>query len=376
MKYCKYCVTSSSHPRSILDDTEVCSACTGHEERVEVDWKSREARLAKIIEEVKAKSNGYDCLIPVSGGKDSFWQIVTCLEYGLNPLAITWRDPARLPIGQENLEKLVAVGVDHLDVTVNPKTDKLFLLKSFEKYGVPGIPKHMALYNMPLNLAVKFNIPLIIWGENAAIEYGDIDDADSGCDVDYAWLNKHGVTQGTTAADWVDDELSRKALTPYFAPTVEELERNPVRAIYLGYYLPWDPVNSFNVASRYGFVAPPKGPGYYSFDDVDSEFIAIHHYLKWYKFAYTRLFDNLSLEIRNGRITRDKAIKVIAERGSERPMNDIEAFCDYVEISTERFFEIAETFRNHDIWHKVDGTWQIKDFIVEDWDGWKDQNRS
>ncbi len=229
----------------------------------------------------------------------------------------------------------------------------------------------MALYNSPLKLAVKFGIPLIVWGENAAIEYGDIEDEAKGFEVDYRWLTKHGVTQGTTAQDWVGEELTQKDLTPYFGPSAEELARQEVRAVYLGYYFPWDPVRSYEIARKHGFEAPEKGPGYYTFDDADSGFIAIHHYLKWYKFGYTRLFDNLSYEIRNHRMTRDEAIQVIRERGPETPREDITRFCEFLGIPREHFFEIAEKFRNRNIWIRRDAKWVVEGFLIPEWDGWE-----
>ncbi len=371
MRYCKLCVTPETHPLVRMEESGVCTACQSHATRADVDWVSRERLFREVVAYAKENSRGYDCLIPVSGGKDSYWQVVTCREYGLNPLTVTWRDPMRLPIGQENLEHLVGIGVDHLDYTINPRVEKRFLHKSVQKYGVPGIPKHMALYNIPLRLAVKLGIPLIVWGENDSIEYGNLDDRSRGFEVDYEWLRQHGVTQGTTAADWVDADLSEKDLTPYFGPTEEELSRQEVRAVYLGYYFPWDPVRTYEIAREHGFRAPEKGPGYYTFDDVDSGFISIHHYIKWYKFGYTRLFDNLSLEIRNGRITREEAVDVIRQRGPETPEEDIAAFCEFLGISVRDFFAMCEKFRNRDIWEQRDGRWVIPDFIVPDWNGWE-----
>ena len=371
MRYCQRCVTPASHPRVRLDSAGVCSACHAWERRAGIDWRERERRFGEVAQWARSHGSGYDCLIPVSGGKDSYWQVVTCLAHGLNPLTVTWRDPARLPIGQENLESLVRIGVDHVDHWINPEVERRFLRRSFESYGVPGIPKHMALYNIPLKFAVKFRIPLIVWGENAAIEYGDLDTVQEGIDVDYEWLIRHGVTQGTTAEDWIAEDLTRRQLTPYFPPSRAEIEAHPLRAVYLGYYYPWDPVHTYRIAQEYGFRAPPSGPGYYPFDDVDSGFISIHHYLKWYKFGCTRLFDNLSIEVRAGRLSRAEAIEVIAERAPETPHADIASFCGYIGISERRFYEIAERFRNPDIWVRRGGRWVIEDFIVPDWDGWE-----
>jgi len=371
MKYCRRCVTPDSHPTVRLADDGICSACRAWERRASIDWAARERRFAEIVEWARDNADGYDCLIPVSGGKDSYWQVVTCLEYGLTPLTVTWRDPARLPIGQRDLDRMRAIGVDHIDYAINPETERRFLRRSFETYAVPGIPKHMALYNIPIKIAVRFGIPLIVWAENDAIEYGVAEDGGEGFRVDYEHFRRHGVTQGTAPEDWVSEDLTLRQLTPYLPPDPEELRDRSVESIFLGYFFPWDPVETWKVARRHGFEAPETGPGYHVFDDVDSGFISIHHYLKWYKFGVTRLFDNLSIDIRAGRISRDEAINIIRDRGCETPHEDIRAFCDFIGITTERFFEVAERFRNPEIWTRRDGRWVMEDFIVPDWAGWE-----
>ena len=125
----------------------------------------------------------------------------------------------------------------------------------------------------------------------------------------------------------------------------------------------------FISTSDHGFQSRDEGSktGYYNYADIDDDFISIHHYLKWYKFGMTRLFDNLSLEIRNGRKTREEALKIIKERGDDTPYEDIEKFCNYVKITKDEFFNIIETFRNLDIWKKDNNVWQIKNFIIKDW---------
>jgi len=140
-------------------------------------------------------------------------------------------------------------------------------------------------------------------------------------------------------------------------------------AIFLGYYLRWDPVTSLEVARQHGFKARAAGAktGYYDYADIDDDFISIHHWLKWYKFGFTRTFDNLSVDIRNGRMTRDGAIQILRARGDETPHADIEKFCAWLGITKERFFEIAEKFRNRDVWTKRGDRWIIDDFIVPDW---------
>jgi N-acetyl sugar amidotransferase len=368
VKYCRTCITPYNRPNIAFDADGNCN-CARAEDKDLIDWAARERMFRDVVAHAKTRSHGYDCLIPVSGGKDSTWQTLKCLEYGLRPLAVTWRPPGRTVLGQANLDNLRRLDVDHIDYAISPRVEKKFTYESFVRFGSNAIPMHMALFNIPLTLAVRLRIPLVVWGENSAFEYGGSDEARRGFKLDSSWLKKHGVTHGTTAADWVSDELSAKDLAPYFGPSDEELERSGVLAAFLGYYFRWDPKTTAEVAEAHGFRRRPEGArtGVYDFADLDDDFISIHHWLKWYKFGFTRTFDNLSLEVRNGRMTRAQAIEKLRQRGDETPQADIEKFCAWLGITNAHFFEVAERFRNHDVWKQRDGKWVIDDFLIPEW---------
>lgn len=369
MKYCTRCIIPATRPNIEIGPDGVCNACQAHASRTDIDWQQRETAFRSVVEHAKSRSQGYDCVIPVSGGKDSTWQVLKCLEYGLTPLAVTWKTPGRSKLGRKNLENLVRLGVDHLDYQISPTVERKFLYRSFVEFGSTAIPMHMALFNIPLKIAVRFGIPLVVWGENSAFEYGGKEEERMGFQLDAQWLKKYGVTHGTTAADWVSDDLTEKELTAYFGPTTMELERSGVLAVFLGYYFPWDPATSLKVAVANGFQVREQGPktGYYNYADIDDDFISIHHHLKWYKFGFTRLFDNLSLEIRNGRMTREKAISVVRDLGTQTPHDDIRKLCGFLQIDVSHFYEIAERFRNHDVWTRRGRRWVIDGFLVPDW---------
>lgn len=369
--YCQKCVLPDTRPNLYIQDDGICNAChswTGKAK--EIDWDARHDDLLKLIEDTKSRASVWDCVIPVSGGKDSTWQVIKALEYGLKPLCVTWRTPARNALGQKNLDNLISLGVDHIDFTINPEIERRLTVNTFEKAGSLAIPMHMALFAIPLQTAIKFNIPLVLWGENSAMEYGGSDENTLGFKMTRAWLEKYGVTQGTTAEDWVTDDISLQDLSAYQWPTDEQLEAAGVTAAFLGWYLPWDPQETFRVSQEHGFEALSDKPktGYYTFADVDDEFIiTLHHWMKWYKFGFTRLWDNLSLEIRSGRLTREEAIDIITKTGDEYPKEAIDKFCAWADISESTFLEKAEKFRNHDIWEQNNGTWQLKDFLIKDW---------
>jgi N-acetyl sugar amidotransferase len=370
VRYCGHCVLPDTRPGLELGPDGVCSACRSRGRRVEVDWDARRRRFHQLAAEVRELGRPYDCVIPVSGGKDSTWQTVTCLEAGLRPLAVTWRPPGRTPLGEANLRNLVELGVDHIDFSISPRVERAFTLKAFERYGSNALPMHMAIFNVPLTIAARFDVPLVVWGEDSAVEYSGMDIDRSSFRLDSEWVRRYGVVHGTTAADWVDDELTRGDLTPYFGPTDTELRDKGIDAVFLGWFFEWDPERTASVAAAHGLRTREEGPrtGLYDHTDIDDEFISIHHWMKWPKFGFTRTWDNLALEIRAGRITRDEAIATLAARGDETPHSDIATFCDWVGITRERFDATVERFRDPDVWtRRRDGSWAIEDFLVPGW---------
>lgn len=363
MIYCKKCILPNTRPNLEIMKDGVCNACHSWiNKKEDINWQERQKQFLEVVDRIKKTNSKWDCVIPVSGGKDSTWQVIKALEYGLRPLCVTWRTPARNLLGQKNLDNLINLGVDHIDFSINPKVEKLLTLKTFKKAGSLAIPMHMALFAIPLQTAINYKIPMVLWGENSAIEYGGSNRSLLGFKMTLGWLKTYGVTQGTIAQDWVDEDLNLKDLSSYIWPTDQEMEMAGVTAAFLGWYFRWDPHEAYLVAKNNGFVALDDAPktGLYDFADVDDEFIiAIHHWLKWYKFGFTRLWDNLSLEIRMGRISRDKAVDIVKVRGEEYPIDAIEKFCMWVGISIEEFQNISNSFRNNKIWFKQANKWQI-----------------
>ena len=368
IQYCKTCLLPNTRPNIIFDKDGVCNGSTKRLKE-KINWEERELKFEKITEETKSKKRIYDCVIPVSGGKDSTWQVIKALEYGLNPLCVTWKTPGRNKLGATNLSNLIKLGVNHIDFTINPSVEKLFTLKAFKKFGNPLIPMHMAMHAIPLQIAVNFKIPLILWGENSAFEYGG-DISLMGDTLTHKWFKKYGVTNGTSSEDWIDDDLSRKCLAAYHFPSDQQQKIAEVKAVFMGYFFQWDPQKTFQISKDHGFIEAKKPKtGFYNYADIDDSFlITIHHWMKWYKFGFTRLWDNLSIEIRNGRMERSDAIKILKEVGNEKPTREIRLFCNYLGINEFDFFEIASEFRNLDIWYKNrKSTWYIKNFLIDNW---------
>jgi hypothetical protein len=210
------------------------------------------------------------------------------------------------------------------------------------------------------------NIPLIIWGENPELEYGGNADDRNNPYLNCAWLTKHGCLKGKTAEDWVDEELTLKELALYRFPNDEDLKKARVTSIFLGFYLKWDPVENYKLSSKLGFKTHPKGTrlGFYDFADLDSTDIVVHHYIKLLKFGMTRLNDNISTEIRNGRMTREEGVKILMSRPERVPEEEINIMCKNLTLTKDEFWSILEKFRNLNIWKKnKNGKWYIPDFL-------------
>lgn len=369
MNYCKECVLPDTRPGVILNAEGVCDACVSHREKAAViDWAERKTLFEDVVAQIRSKSNrGYDCLIPVSGGKDSTYQVHMIKNvYKLHPLCVTWKTPSRTALGQKNLDNLINLGVDHIDFTINPETERKLVYKTLVKAGTPSLTSHMASFAVVTRCAVNFKIPLVVWGESTQMEYGGTASDRHNPYLDLDWIKKYGCCNGTTAEDWVDEDLTEKELLPYSFPRAEEISGAKIQSVFLGYYFNWDPTENFKIAKKLGFQECETGPkvGLYNFADLDCNFIIIHHYIKWYKFGMVRLFDNISTEIRNKRMTRAEGIEILKKTKVEPPLEEIKILCDFLKITMEHFWEIMERHRNKNIWKKdAKGNWYLPDYL-------------
>lgn len=370
IKYCIKCVQPDTRPGITINSEGVCSGCVGHEEKYEkINWDKRKTEFDEIIEKFRGRGKfGYDCLIPVSGGKDSTYQAYLLKhDYGMNPLCVTYKTPARTELGQKNLDNLVKLGFDHIDFTVNPETEKKFIYKALKRFGSVSLPFHNGMFAITIRTAINYGIPLIVWGENTAMEYGGIASDRTSPYMNKQWCLKYGCMQGISTEEWADENLTLKYLSPFIIPSDNEIVAAKISSIFLGYYFNWDPLKNYDYAKNLGFMNRPEGPvlGIFDFADLDCEFITLHHYVKWLKFGIGRTFDNVSVEIRNKRMTRDQAIKIISLNNDRINRSHLARLCVFLDITENDFWQLIENFRNHDIWEKnSDGKWIIPKFIT------------
>lgn len=358
--YCKKCVMPSTKPDLHIDEEGVCNACRSYENRKEVDWDLRKTELVQILDRYRSKDGtNWDCIVPVSGGKDSTFQVVQMLKLGMNPLCVTATTCDLTEIGRRNIENIKKLGVDYIEMSPNPviraKLNRIGLMQ----VGDISWPEHVGIFTMPVRAAVQFNVPLIVWGENSQNEYGGPAAAAENNTLDRRWLEEFGGLLGLRVSDLVGFEgLTRKDLIPYFYPEDVELQRVGVTGLFLGHYIPWDGLANALVAHAYGFEMSPHHTlgSMVNYENLDNYQTAIHEYFKFLKFGFGRATDHACLHIRRGRLTREIGLEIVKRLDGKFPAEYLgKSLADTLRplnMSVEDFVKICDRFTNKKIFKR------------------------
>jgi len=373
MTYCNRCLYPGIAVNLDIDDEGICSSCRGFEEAKKIkeeDWKLREKKLVEILETARNKNKGdYDCIIPVGGGKDSYWQVHKIKELGFDPLLVTYHGNNYLPEGQKNLDRMAAVfNCDHY--IFHPGIDTLIKLNrlGFKMMGDMNWHNHAGIRIIPAQFAVRFSVSVFIWGETA----WDISGMFS--PDDYVEFNKRMIIEhdmrGFTRNDMIGKEgITESEMRWCKMPSDEEFEEHSLRGLYLGNYTRWDPYKQTKKIMALYDWEPARQPFERTYRTIsnldDMHENGIHDYMKWIKFGYGRCSDHASKDIRLGNMTREQGIDYVSKYDHIKPMRDLTRWLDYVGMTEEEFDTIADTFRDSRVWSKnKNGEWE-KDNI---WD--------
>ncbi len=374
MRYCKRCVYPEIAVNLYMNDDGICAACRTEEtfQLLSLEfWQSRKTKFEKLLGEMipKSKSN-YDCIIPVSGGKDSYYQthkIVT--EYGLKPLLVTYHGNNYLPEGDYNRDRMrEAFDVDHL--VFGPSVESLKKLNRlcFRKMGDMNWHAHCGISTYPIQIAVKFKIPLIIWGE-IAWDISGMHDPDDFVEFSARSRHEHDL-RGYEWYDLINDpgeQLKEQDVLWAKYPEDKEILDVGVRGIYIGNFFKWDPNQHTKlVQERHGWKASdrPFERTYRRMSNLDDRYEnGIHDLLKFIKFGYGRASDHASKDIRAGYMTREQGIEMVRKH-DHVVSSDLAYWLNYVGMTEEDFWKTANGFRDPRVWRKENGEW-VKDNI---WD--------
>lgn len=358
MKYCKKCLQVNTRPRIRFDDEGVCFACRCIEKMDrEIDWDKREKELRKIVEMAKKNSNDkHNCVIGVSGGKDSTFQALYAKkELGLNCLLVNLAPDMITKEGAHNIENLIQHGFDTIMYRPNVHIWKRLMKYALYKYGNPIKPTEYPLYAVANMTALKFRIPLIIQGENPGITLGEVEGG-VGEDDNALNIDLTNTLDGGNASEWAVGGIKLDELIWYQMPDKNKLIEAGIRAIYLNYYVKeYCFGRNIEFAIKHGFRGrenhDPMLTGRYSpYSALDAaSHQIVNQMIKYYKFGFGFVTDETSYLIREGKMTRDEAIKLVKKydgKCGDKYLND---FCEYIDITVEEFWKAIDPFVNKNL---------------------------
>jgi len=372
LTYCKRCVMPDTKPDLHLDEEGVCNACRSFEKRSEVDWDARYQELLQLLEKYRRRDgSNWDCIVPVSGGKDSTYQVVRMLQLGLNPLCVTSTTCDLTPIGRENIENIKRLGVDYVEMSPNPLIRAKLNRIGLTQVGDVSWPEHVGIFTIPVRAAVQYNVPLIVWGENSQNEYGGPAAAADNNVLNRRWLEEFGGLLGMRVTDLVGMEgIEARHLICYTYPSDEELARVGVTGLFLGHYMPWDGLSNALIAQANGFKTPGcvVTGSMVSYENLDNHQVGIHDYFKFLKFGFGRATDHACLHIRRGRLTRRDGLDIVKRLDGRFPWEylgkSLEDVLRPLEMTVDEFIRVCDKFTNKKIFRR-----DVSGALLKDRDG-------
>ena len=401
VKFCVACTYSNQKPNSekeykhtgstkkptvALDNSGICSACRAAEQKKHVNWAERERLLRDLCDRYRRDDGHYDCLVPGSGGKDSFFAAHKLkYEYGMNPLTVTWAPHIYTEWGWKNFQAWIHAGFDNYLFTPNGRVHRLLTRIALEKLFHPFQPFIMGQMYFPPKIAAKLDIPLVFYGENPA-EYGNAAPDTATKDSEYfSSANQADFFCAGTSVDELKHHfgLTEHDLKPYLPPSPNELTDKNISVQYLGYYLPWHPQECFYYAVEHGGfqAAPERTAGTYSkYSSIDDKIDDLHYYTTFIKFGIGRATYDSAQEIRNGEINRDEAVRLVRRFDGEysgRFENENFAYLSLPEdefpiasrtfenpiMDREYFRLLTDQFRSPHLWANEGGEWRLRSTV-------------
>lgn len=357
MKYCKKCIQPNTRPNTIFTDDGICPACNYFEKLEEVDWQERTEILLEIAKNFpKSNRHDFDCIIGVSGGKDSIRQAIYVRDkLRLNPLLVCLSYPPQQVTqrGTDNISTLINLGFDCVVSNLAPETWRKLMRYSFDKFTNWAKSTELALFSSVPQLAIQYDIPLVLWGENPGLQLGDMKTLGK---TGYDGNNLRNMnTLGGGGLEWIENIYEDLGdLIPYRYPDKKEFDKARIQIVYLGWFLgDWSLVKNASYSCLDGLeIREDKVENtgdLYGVTALDDDWVTLNQMIKYYKYGFGRVTDYVNEGIRNGDMTREEGIKLV-EKYDDSCSNDyIESFCDYIEITVEQFWRQVKQNVNLDL---------------------------
>ncbi len=366
IKFCIKCTISNQRPRITFDENGVCSACQfSIIKKHKIDWELREKELQELCNKYRKNDGSYDVIVPSSGGKDSAYVAYQLkYKYNMNPLTVTWSPHIWTKDGFENYQNHIHIGgFDNILGTPNGIIHRKLTKISFEILGDPFQPFIYGQTNYPMQMALKHNVSLIMYGENGEVEYGG--NMENAFKPNRDWRKDHNkhYFSGIPPEEMIEHGINKKDIMPYLAPDQESLENLGLDIQFFGYYHKWVPQELYYHAVKHTGFKPrsQRNEGTYSkYASFDDKIDGFHYYLAYIKFGLGRTTSDTAHEIRDGHITREEGINLVKRFDGEFPEEHFKLFLEYCNIEKEYFFEVIDSWRSLHLWEKQYGQWKLK----------------
>lgn len=366
--YCKKCVISNQRPRISFNSDGICSACLFSEyKHTMIDWDKRKKELEELCDTHRNKNGKWDVIVPSSGGKDSSYvAYMLKKEYGMHPLTVTWSPTLPTEIGKQNFENMIKSGFDNILGSANGIIHKKLSRITFMEFGDNFLPFIYGMINFPLQIATRFKIPLIFFGEDGELEYGGSLERYNKSELNMEYTVRSKFTS-LSPEYWKPFGIDANELNYYLSPTLEELQSIGVQGHYFSYYENWKPERNYEIATEYiGFKPNPDGRSegtYTNFASLDDKVDRFHYYMGFIKFGIGRATSDACHQIRDGILTRDEGVDLVQKFDDEFPNKYFKEFLDYMDMDEKTFHEIVDRFRRPIIWKKEKGFWKLRNQV-------------
>tara|TARA_B100000035_G_scaffold259860_1_gene230603 strand:- start:238 stop:1362 length:1125 start_codon:yes stop_codon:yes gene_type:complete len=364
--WCKSCLNMSTRPRIQFDKKQICNACTWSRKKKIFNWNFRKKELANLIKKYKSKNDNFDCIVPVSGGKDgSYVSYKLKHEFGMRPLTVTSRPPLTLKVGNQNLENFVRSGYDHIHVTPNEEVMKTFNKIGFVEMGFPYYGWLISIFSVVLKISLSFKIPLIFYGENGEVEYGGNLEKNTPR-VSLKEISKVFFEGGYKK---IFNKLKKNKKNLFWFEMPEAREKD-FYLTHWSYFEPWDSYRNYLVAKKNCNLTESKmtNPGTFTnFAQTDQALYDLHTYLMYLKFGFGRATQDVGIEIRRGAMTRDQGVNLVKLYDGQFPNHNLDLYLDYYKMSKKEFSKVLDKWANKKIFYKCskEKIWKPK-FIVDE----------
>jgi len=354
MNRCTRCLMPDTRPDTAFVDG-VCSACITHDEQQKIDWVSRQRDLEALFERQKPNDSGFDCIVASSGGKDSHAQVLALLEMGVRPLLVTATTCMQTELGRKNIDNLKRYAPT-IEVTPNQEIRALLNFYGLTLVGDISWPEHVAIFTTPMRMSVALGIPLVFYGENPQAAYGGPVGAAKAMQMTRRWVSEFGGFLGLRPIDMVGrNGITAEDMREYAFPEDRLIRKVKSEAHFLGQYIgPWDGVNNARIAHAAGFEwAMPHWGNWWSHENLDNAMTGIHDWMMYRKYGYGRACPQLSVDIRFGRLERQKALGILEQLEPRFPHTycgvPIEKVCEHLLISRAFLMETIDKFTNWEL---------------------------